>query len=596
MKKIKTGIFQRSYELRSSDVNEESREVQIAFSSEEGVERWFGNEVLDHSQPSVRLGRLNDGGPLLVDHDPTDHVGTVESASVGDDRVGRAVVRFGRSERAIEIFNDVVDGIRKHISVGYRIHKMQPEEEVENSFRAVDWEPYEVSLVSIPADASVGVGRDASNEFETEIETLNEEPVMTEEVKAEAAPVVDVIAERDAIRKEEMGRIKGIEALGAMHSEQGMAREFISEGKGVDAFRAALLDQIKDRPEVERPEIGMNEKEVRNFSFFRAINALANPTDRRAQDAAGFEFEASAATADKVGREPTGFFVPEDVLRAKRDLTQGTATAGGHTVSTDLLSESFIDKLDNSMAVVAAGATVLRDLNGNVAIPRATGGATAYWVAESANITESAQAFDQVTMSPNTVGAFTEISRKLLLQSSIDVEGFVRNDLAIRLALAIDNKALEGDGSSNTPTGVINATGVGSVAFASATAGAATWGEIVDVETEVSQDNALLGRLAYLTNAAEAGYLKQTVKASGQPIYMMAGGEMNGYPVIVTNNLSTSGQILFGNWGDLIIGYWGGLDINIDTSTGSASGTLRIVALQDVDVAVRHGESFAKGV
>ena len=594
MKKIKTGIFQRSYELRSSDVNEESREVQIAFSSEEGVERWFGEEVLDHSASSVRLGRLNDGGPLLVDHDPTDHVGTVESASVGDDRVGRAVVRFGRSERASEIFNDVVDGIRKHISVGYRIHKMQPEEDVENSFRAVDWEPYEVSLVSIPADASVGVGRNATEEFETEIET-KEEPVMTEEVKVEA-PVVDVAAEREAVRKEEMGRIKGIEALGAMHNEQEMAREFISEGKGVDAFRAALLDHIKDRPEVERPEIGLEEKEIREFSFFRAINALANPTDRRAQDAAGFEFEASAATADRLGREPSGFFVPEDVLRAKRDLTVGTNTAGGHTVATDLLSDSFIDKLDNSMAVVSAGATVLRDLNGNVAIPRATGGATAYWVAESGSITESAQAFDQVSMSPKTVGAFTEISRKLLLQSSIDIEAFVRNDLALRLALAIDNKALEGDGSSNTPTGVVSATGVGSVAFASATAGAATWGEIVDVETEVSQDNALLGRLAYLTNAAEAGYLKQTVKESGQATYMMANGEMNGYPVVVTNNLTTAGQILFGNWADLLIGYWGGLDINIDSASGSASGTLRIVALQDVDVAVRHGESFAKGV
>ena len=594
MKKIKTGIFQRSYELRSSDVNEESREVQIAFSSEEGVERWFGEEVLDHSASSVRLGRLNDGGPLLVDHDPTDHVGTVESASVGDDRVGRAVVRFGRSERASEIFNDVVDGIRKHISVGYRIHKMQPEEDVENSFRAVDWEPYEVSLVSIPADATVGVGRSSVEEFETEIET-KEEPVMTEEVKVEA-PVVDVAAERDAVRKEEMGRIKGIEALGAMHNEQEMAREFISEGKGVDAFRAALLDHIKDRPEVERPEIGLEEKEIREFSFFRAINALANPTDRRAQDAAGFEFEASAATADRLGREPSGFFVPEDVLRAKRDLTVGTNTAGGHTVATDLLSDSFIDKLDNSMAVVSAGATVLRDLNGNVAIPRATGGATAYWVAESGNITESAQAFDQVTMSPKTVGAYTEISRKLLLQSSIDIEAFVRNDLALRLALAIDNKALEGDGSSNTPTGVVSATGVGSVAFASATAGAATWGEIVDVETEVSQDNALLGRLAYLTNAAEAGYLKQTVKESGQAMYMMANGEMNGYPVVVTNNLTTAGQILFGNWADLLIGYWGGLDINIDSASGSASGTLRIVALQDVDVAVRHGESFAKGV
>ena len=593
MKKIKTGIFKRSYELRSDDVNEESREVQIAFSSEEGVERWFGNEVLDHSTSSVRLGRLSDGGPLLVDHDPTDHVGTVESASVGGDRVGRAVVRFGRSKRASEIFNDVVDGIRKHISVGYRIHKMQPEEEVENSFRAVDWEPYEVSLVSIPADASVGVGRSAGDEFETEIET-KEEPVMAEEVKE--TPVVDVIAERDAVRKDELGRIKGIEALGAMHSEQDMAREFISEGKSVDAFRAALLDQIKDRPEPDRPDIGMSEREVRQFSFVRAINALANPADRRAQEAAGFEFEASRAAAERSHRDPTGMFVPTDVLNGKRDMLVGTDANGGYTVSTDLLSESFIDKLDNSMAVVSAGATILRDLNGNIAIPRATGGATAYWVAENNSITESTQAFDQVTMSPGTVGAMTDIARKLLLQSSIDIESFIRNDLALRLALAIDNKALEGDGSSNTPTGVVNATGVGSVAFASATAGAAVWGEIVDVETEVSQDNALLGSLAYLTNAAEAGYLKQTVKESGQATYMMAGGEMNGYPVIVTNNLTTTGQLLFGNWADLIIGYWGGLDINVDTSTGSAAGTVRIVALQDVDVAVRHGESFAKGV
>ena len=595
MKKIKTGIFKRSYELRADDVNEESREVDIAFSSEEGVERWFGNEVLDHSASSVRLGRLSDGGPLLVDHDPTDHVGTVESASIGSDRVGRAVVRFGRSERANEIFNDVVDGIRKHISVGYRIHKMQPEEEVEDSFRAVDWEPYEVSLVSIPADASVGVGRNASEDFETEIET-KEEPVMTEEVKIETPVVVDVAAERDAVRKDEMNRIKGIEALGSMHNEKEMAREFISEGKGVDAFRAALLDQIKDRPEVERPEIGMSEKESRSFSFFRAINALANPTDRRAQDAAGFEFEASAAAADRLGREPSGFFVPEDVLRAKRDLVVGTATAGGNTVATELLADSFIDKLDNSMAVVASGATVLRDLNGNVAIPRATGGATAYWVAESGNVTESQQAFDQVTMTPKTVGAYTEISRKLLLQSSIDVEAFVRNDLALRLAIAIDNKALEGDGSSNTPTGIVSATGVGSVAFASATAGAATFGEIVDMETEVSQDNALLGTLAYLTNAAEAGYLKQTVKAANTAQYIMSEGEMNGYPVVVTNNLSTAGQVLFGNWADLLIGYWGGLDIALDSSSGSASGTLRIVALQDVDVAVRHGSSFCKGV
>ena len=157
MESIKTGIFRRSYELRSDDVDQDSREVGLSFSSEEGVERWFGTEILDHDPSSVRLGRLTDGGPLLVDHDPADHVGVVEKATVSKDRVGRALVRFGKSSRANEIFADVVDGIRRHISVGYRIHSMKQDDESDEVFRAVDWEPYEISLVSIPADASVGV-------------------------------------------------------------------------------------------------------------------------------------------------------------------------------------------------------------------------------------------------------------------------------------------------------------------------------------------------------------------------------------------------------------------------------------------------------
>jgi HK97 family phage major capsid protein len=452
--------------------------------------------------------------------------------------------------------------------------------------------------VSIPADSGVGVGRndEVDEKRSITIENLYEEKEMTEEVKS-APLTVDVDAERAQIRKSEMKRIGEIEALGSKFDAKDVAREFVQSGKSADDFRVSLLAKIGDaKPVVESPEIGMTETEVREFSFMRAINALANPNDRRAREAAAFEFEASRAAGDRYGKDPQGIMIPVDVLRGQRDLTVGTATAGGHTVATDLLADSFIDKLDNAMVATRAGATILRDLQGNIAIPRQTGGASSYWVAESGAITESAAAFDQVTMSPKTVGAFSDISRKLLLQSSIDVENFVRNDLALRLALAIDNKAFEGDGSSNTPTGVVNATGVGSVAFASATAGAATWGEIIDMESEVSQDNALLGNLAYITNAAQMGYLKQTKKDSGSGIFLVESGELNGYPVMVSNQISTAGQILFGNWADLMIGYWSGVDINVDASTGSASGTLRIVALQDVDVAVRHGESFAKGV
>ncbi len=591
MKTIQAGTLHRNFSLPKEAISVEERTVALSFSSEQPVERWFGNEILDHSPESVNLGRLQSGGAVLVDHDHTDHIGVVESANISGDRKGRARVRFGNSARANEIWQDVVDGIRHNISVGYRIDKMKLEGEQDGieTYRATSWTPFEISFVAIPADTSAGVGRSQGD-----LETIIIEEIMTEEVKS---PVIDVTAEREAIRKTEIKRIGEIEAMGSKFEAKDLARDFVSAGKSADEFRSELLAKLGNaKPVTESPEIGLSTEEIREFSFMKAINALANPNDKRAQDAAAFEFEASRAAGDRYGKVPQGIMIPVDILRAKRDLNVGTATAGGNLVSTDLLADSFIDKLDNAMIATNAGATILRDLQGNIAIPRQTGGASSYWVAESGAITESAAAFDQVTMSPKTVGAFSDISRKLLLQSSVSVENFVRNDLALRLALAIDNKAFEGDGTSNTPTGVVNATGVGSVAFASATAGAATWGEVIDMESQVSQDNALLGNLGYITNAAQMGYLKQTKKDAGSGIFLVEDMMLNGYPVYVSNQISTAGQMLFGNWADLMIGYWSGVDLNIDTSTGSTSGTVRIVALQDVDVAVRHGESFAKGV
>ena len=110
-------------------VNVDERTVELSFSSEEPCQRWWGNEILDHGLTSVRLQRLNTGGPLLVSHSSGDQVGVIVKASIGSDRKGRASVRFGKSARASEIFQDVQDGIRQNVSVGYRIHSMVLESE-----------------------------------------------------------------------------------------------------------------------------------------------------------------------------------------------------------------------------------------------------------------------------------------------------------------------------------------------------------------------------------------------------------------------------------------------------------------------------------
>jgi HK97 family phage major capsid protein len=207
-------------------------------------------------------------------------------------------------------------------------------------------------------------------------------------------------------------------------------------------------------------------------------------------------------------------------------------------------------------------------------------------------------------MSPKTLGAFTDFSRKLTVQSSIDVEAFIRRDLAAVLALEIDRAALHGSGSSNQPTGIAATSGIGSVA--GGTNGLApTWAHIVGLESEVAIDNADIGSLAYVTNAKVRGKLKTTEKASSTAQFVWADGAtpLNGYNAVVTNQVSSAltkgsssgvcSAIFYGNWMDLLIGMWGGLDLLVDPYTASTTGTVRVVALQDTDIAVRHPESFA---
>ena len=603
MKQIKTGNLTRSFNLDRAAIDEEARTVALSFSSEAPVERFFGMEVLDHSPESVDLGRLRNKAPLLLNHDPDDQIGVIESADINNGR-GEAIVRFSKSAHAQEIFQDVIDGIRTGISVGYRILEMKLEESKEDldTYRAMLWQPFEISSVPIPADAGVGVGRsDVQGDNLTTITNLKTNKKERKMEKNDNTPSIDAATvARDAVAADR-ARSQEIDAIVAKHPEfKEIGSQFKGNDRSMDEFRGVALDSItKNQPKkaaIEDTKIGMSDKEADSFSIVRAVNALVTGN----WNDAGFEREASDSMAGKLGKRAQGFYIPTDVLM--RDLNVTTSTAGGHTVSTDLLSGSFIDMLRNKMSVVGLGATMMNDLVGNIAIPRQTGGATSYWVAESGAVTESQPAFDQVTLSPSTVGAFSDVSRRLLLQSSMDVEAFIRSELATTLALEIDRAAINGSGSSNQPTGILNVSGIGAVA--GGTNGAAPdWADIVDLESAVSVDNADMGALGYLTNASVRGKLLQTEKASSTGQYVWGeGNTLRGYNAAVSNQVPSNltkgsgtglSAILFGNWNDLIIGTWGGIDINIDTSTGSASGTVRVVALQDVDIAVRHAESFA---
>ncbi len=359
---------------------------------------------------------------------------------------------------------------------------------------------------------------------------------------------------------------------------------------------------------VDQPTIGMSQRELQRFSLLRAIHALATKDWRGAQ----LEREASDATAKRIGKNPQGFFLPYDWLRSEYSGGEQraiTAVTGASLIPTQKLG--FIDVLRSRMMVRAAGAVVLDGLIGNVDLPRRTAGATLSWVAAGAAAgAEATQTFDAVQLRAKTGSAYIDIYRTMFNQTSLDVEMLAQDDLAAAVQLGIDYVALHGDGQNNAPTGIAATTGIGMVYAggaadnnANANGAALIWKDIVNLETEVAVDNADIGRLGYMTNAKVRGALKQTAKVAGTDSKMIwdDDGMLNGYAPSVTNQVRgniTKGQstdlsaLFFGNWADLVIGLWGVIDITADIPD-NRTGTVRVAAIVETDIALRLAQSFA---
>ncbi len=361
-----------------------------------------------------------------------------------------------------------------------------------------------------------------------------------------------------------------------------------------DAERSMQADPNQPR----RGNDGSFEEACRSFSVTKAMAIQIAPGE---VDAAR-EIEISQELAARSGRKPSGIYIPHEVFEERALLTSGS---GGNLYPTQHRDDLMIDRLSASLQVAALGATILPGLVGDQDIPRLTGGATSYWVAEHGAVTPSDQTFDSVTLSPNTVGAETEYSRRMILNAVPSIEQLVRRDLALVLATEIDNKAVNGDGTSNTPTGILNVVGIGDTSHGT-DGGAPTWENVLAIINELATDDALMGQLGWLTSPSVVKKLRSTVKVASTDSQMIMAdpGALAGYALRQSTHIPDDGTkgsgtdlstILFGNWPDLLIGYWSAVDILVNPyhSDVYSKGGVRINALQDVDIQVRHPESFS---
>ncbi len=588
-------MLHRTIDLGRAAVNANERTVEIAFSSEAPVERYFGTEILDHSPKSVRLGRLNNGGAVLVEHDRNRQIGVIVSARIDADRVGRAVIRFGKSALAEEIFHDVMVGIRRLVSVGYRNHKTETETKTAGveTVRVTDWEPFEISLVAIPADETVGVGRNLSDP--------TSHPQISNHTKMNSTITDPAVAERN--------RVFTILEMNTQAQRQGIqidANRAIHEGLTPDQFREQLLQSLLSRqsnftPGTPAPEYSRNEqRDMSRYSVCRAIHMAGQGR------LDGLEAEISQELARSSGKAPSGFYLPHSVLIQDRamSVTGDAGVYGANAVATTL--GGFIDALRPMLVCAQAGATIMSGLTSNVGLPRHKAASTATWKSENAELDEKTQEIEQLLLTPKRIGAWTKLSKQLVVQSSPDVETFVRRDLMEAIAVGFDYAAINGTGTSDQPRGILATTGIGAVA--GGTNGLApTFAHLTALVAAVANANALAGRPGFVFSTKVESKLRSTAKISGTDSRMVLEEiqtTLAGQPWYSSNNApdnlvkGSSGAVcsalIFGNWQDLVLAsFGGGVDVVVDPYTLATTGQTRVVVNSLADVGIRRPASFA---
>jgi len=551
-----------------------NKTVRMSVSSEEPVlqyayvndqwQRVF--EILDHSPKACDMSRCKDG-LVILDRHYGDQIGLMacdlkEKKLSGD-------VAFCTGNRAQEIAADAAKGLRRNVSVGYTVdagsYRIEGSKDGIPVVRAMSWMPYEASFEPVPADTTVGVNRAA--ETVVTITTQAEEKKMDPKLLEEIAALRKMIEDQSKSAAE-------IVSLRAKIAEL--------EARKVEKPVVPQIDQSANVP------LGGDAKEqakiVRKYSLMNVIRAMCGQkVDIQ------FEREVGEESAKVSHRTASGIMVPHAVL-ATRDVTKSGTTSA--SIATDLLSAEFIDLLRTNTILSGLGVRFLSGLVGDIAIPKLTAGATGYWVAEASDITESTPTMGQVTGSPHTCGAFVDISRRMIQQSTPSAEQFIRNEIIERVARTVQIAVFAGAGTAE-PWAITHTTGINNP---SVTQGTPTYAELLGFPGNIMSDNASADNMKWAMTGEVWQKLAATFTdgtAKAEHVLDYNSKTCLGFPYLVSEDVGAN-SLFFGNWAMVVVGVWGnGVDLKVDDVTLDLSGGVRLIGLQDVDVMVRHGQALA---
>lgn len=640
-------LIQRLYTVRADELQEnDDRRIDVICATEYEYNQWFGREILRVDSESVDLTRLNSGtSPVLLDHsrDGLKQVGVVENARIVNRQL-LTTLRFSKNPLGDEIYRDILDGIRSQISNGYRIlsYEVDDSNRQDPLYTITNWLPYEVSVVTVNADPESLVRRgyfipDNNNNYRAAGEPnrgsemnnrgnpqgnqgnpqLQQRALEVPEQNQQGNPQdqnpqdnpQDQNPEQNAQRDDTNPEVTVVNPSsfeiyerGKQENEQSLAMEIIGQRGSLEDFEKALRDKRAAIAAEHNADEVREEQERNRFNLGDLIFQQLEPGSERGQR----ELEEARDLTEDAKREGYvpqggGLVIPHSRLdgvpeRGQRDLTTA-ANSGGTLVGTDVRGDLFIDALRNRM-VLGDLVNMVTGLMGNASIPAETTPATAAWLGENETATESNPVIGQISLVPKFVRGFTEISRTLIAQASVDVERVIRNSLMKGIALVVDKAILTGSGSGDEPAGIdaisgLNVVNYGASADDIPTALAkATVANLTAVENHLDENNAdEMGRAWVVSPNIRQHYRAVPIGTGGIPSWFM--GRLLDEMAYVTNQ-AASGEAYFGAWMDCYVGLWDAIELLVNPFSGDTAGRVRITGWQMAGFGFGHGVSFAK--
>lgn len=389
---------------------------------------------------------------------------------------------------------------------------------------------------------------------------------------------------------------------GAAGSDGGQDDGGSEPGSGAPISVSVLKDR-GDKPENAR----------RNYRLIKAIQAVIA---HRAPDGLEGEMQQEAANeARNSGGDISltgNLHIPSIIMSPaqndwdgaeRRDITANTSATGGYTIQTNL--GKLIEFLYPRLAVLDMGATYFGNQQGHLSFPRNSGAAAASWAStENATGSETTPAFELLALTPKRLTAYTDISKQNIIQSNLPMENWVRKQLNMAVMQALDIAGINGAGSSGVPLGIMNTSGINDIDLGT-DGGLLDWARIVEFETKCALENADMGALGYLTTPGVAGYLKGEKRDVAGNGFIWDGPNtnavVNGYRAKVSNNVPKNlskgagtnlNAMIFGNWADLIIAQWGGVDLMVNPYTKGKDALIEMIIHSWYDLGVAHNKSF----